>query len=143
MLIDSRVDSYKDLFLADLYPYLISIKAPIVLGIGYLLVVKPWGAHNARKYKDTKPPKTGPLITFLAAIHNLALLVFSFLTFIHTAPVMKILFQTQGVDNTLCDLGQNAWKNGLFYWGWLFYLSKYYEFIDTLIILVKGKIMLN
>jgi hypothetical protein len=138
MIIDSVTNSYKDLLLADWYPYLISVKAPIVLGAGYLLVVKPWSVHNARKYKDTKPPKTGSLITLLAVVHNFLLLVFSFLTFIHTAPVMKYLFQSQGLADTLCDFGQNAWKNGLFYWGWLFYLSKYYEFIDTLIILMKG-----
>ncbi|KAI5296153.1 hypothetical protein KEM52_005403 [Ascosphaera acerosa] len=31
------------------------------------------------------------------------------------------------------------WNSGLAYFGWLFYVSKFYEVIDTLIILAKGK----
>lgn len=31
------------------------------------------------------------------------------------------------------------WNEGLAFWGWWFYLSKFYEVIDTLIILSKGK----
>ena len=36
------------------------------------------------------------------------------------------------------DVGR-LWNEGLAFWGWLFYISKYYEIIDTLIILAKGK----
>lgn len=31
------------------------------------------------------------------------------------------------------------WNDGLAFYGWIFYLSKFYEVIDTLIILAKGK----
>ncbi|KAK4139296.1 GNS1/SUR4 family-domain-containing protein [Dichotomopilus funicola] len=31
------------------------------------------------------------------------------------------------------------WNEGLAFYGWLFYLSKFYEVVDTLIILAKGK----
>jgi hypothetical protein len=31
------------------------------------------------------------------------------------------------------------WNEGLAFYGWLFYLSKFYEVIDTLVILAKGK----
>ncbi|KAF2862919.1 hypothetical protein K470DRAFT_268490 [Piedraia hortae CBS 480.64] len=36
------------------------------------------------------------------------------------------------------DVGR-LWNEGLAFWGWLFYLSKYWEVLDTLIILAKGK----
>ena len=36
------------------------------------------------------------------------------------------------------DLGR-VWNNGLSFLGWLFYLSKFYEVLDTAIILAKGK----
>jgi fatty-acid desaturase len=39
-------------------------------------------------------------------------------------------------DNT--DVGR-IWNEGLAFYGWLFYLSKFYEVVDTLIILTKGK----
>jgi hypothetical protein len=31
------------------------------------------------------------------------------------------------------------WNEGLAFWGWWFYLSKFYEVLDTFIILMKGK----
>jgi len=36
------------------------------------------------------------------------------------------------------DVGR-IWNEGLAYYGWLFYLSKFYEVLDTVIILAKGK----
>lgn len=36
------------------------------------------------------------------------------------------------------DLGR-LWNEGLAFWGWWFYLSKFYEVVDTAIILAKGK----
>ena len=36
------------------------------------------------------------------------------------------------------DVGR-LWNQGLAYYGWLFYLSKFYEVVDTAIILAKGK----
>ena len=32
------------------------------------------------------------------------------------------------------------WNEGLAYYGWIFYLSKFYEVLDTFIILAKGKL---
>lgn len=31
------------------------------------------------------------------------------------------------------------WNEGLAFYGWIFYISKFYEIVDTLIILAKGK----
>lgn len=36
------------------------------------------------------------------------------------------------------DVGR-LWNEGLAFWGWVFYVSKFYEVIDTFIILAKGK----
>lgn len=36
------------------------------------------------------------------------------------------------------DVGR-IWNEGLAFWGWLFYVSKFYEVLDTAIILTKGK----
>ncbi|KAJ3567710.1 hypothetical protein NPX13_g6673 [Xylaria arbuscula] len=37
------------------------------------------------------------------------------------------------------EQGGRLWNNGLAFYGWLFYISKFYEVLDTLIILAKGK----
>ena len=36
------------------------------------------------------------------------------------------------------DVGR-LWNEGLAFWGWMFYVSKFYEVLDTFIILSKGK----
>ncbi|KAH8815739.1 fatty acid elongase-like protein [Xylogone sp. PMI_703] len=46
------------------------------------------------------------------------------------------LSSTGNPDST--DLGR-LWNEGLAFYGWIFYLSKFYEVLDTAIILAKGK----
>lgn len=43
----------------------------------------------------------------------------------------------EGTPDTT-DVGR-LWNEGLAFWGWFFYLSKFYEVIDTAIIVMKGK----
>ena len=43
-----------------------------------------------------------------------------------------------GLTPEVTDVGR-IWNEGLAFYGWLFYLSKFYEVIDTLIIIAKGK----
>lgn len=43
-----------------------------------------------------------------------------------------------GLEPDSTDVGR-IWNEGLAFYGWLFYLSKYYEVIDTFIILAKGR----
>lgn len=49
-------------------------------------------------------------------------------------PVYKL---SNGLPDST-DVGR-LWNQGLAYFGWLFYLSKFYEVVDTAIILAKGK----
>ncbi|KAI9726423.1 MAG: hypothetical protein M1828_001245 [Chrysothrix sp. TS-e1954] len=43
-----------------------------------------------------------------------------------------------GLTPDTTDVGR-IWNEGLAFWGWLFYLSKFYEVVDTAIILAKGR----
>ncbi|KAI1464681.1 GNS1/SUR4 family-domain-containing protein [Daldinia caldariorum] len=60
--------------------------------------------------------------------------------------------QARGVWETLLSTGSSAtvlspspddrgriWNEGLAFYGWIFYISKFYEVLDTFIILAKGK----
>jgi hypothetical protein len=49
----------------------------------------------------------------------------------------NILVGANGLPETT-DVGR-LWNEGLAFWGWWFYLSKFYEVLDTAIILAKGK----
>jgi hypothetical protein len=44
-----------------------------------------------------------------------------------------------GFWRALCDLNDGVWERGLSYYGYFFYLSKFYEVFDTVIILAKGR----
>lgn len=44
-----------------------------------------------------------------------------------------------GVWKSLCDVNDGIWSSGLSYYGFFFYLSKFYEVFDTMIILAKGR----
>ena len=52
------------------------------------------------------------------------------------SPSKVLLGSMGGPDAT--DLGR-LWNEGLAFYGWFFYLSKFYEVLDTAIILAKGK----
>jgi len=43
-----------------------------------------------------------------------------------------------GILPDTTDVGR-IWNEGLAFWGWFFYLSKFYEVVDTAIIIIKGK----
>ena len=49
----------------------------------------------------------------------------------------KVLKLSGGSPDAM-DVGR-MWNEGLAFYGWLFYLSKFYEVVDTMIVLAKGK----
>ncbi|KAI9841944.1 MAG: hypothetical protein M1838_003340 [Thelocarpon superellum] len=51
------------------------------------------------------------------------------------SPTVKLI---EGAVPSNLDAGR-MWNEGLAFYGWLFYISKFYEVVDTAIILAKGK----
>lgn len=97
------------------------------------------------KQKGLKPTsvskKSGRLMTSFVFLHNLALCFFSVATFLSVTPafIKSIYKHRDNFMDAYCDRDGCFWDNALAYWGYLFYLSKFYEIIDTLIILLKGR----
>ncbi|KAJ9048061.1 hypothetical protein DSO57_1038718 [Entomophthora muscae] len=135
--IDSQITRHIDLPLGNLYAQLIPVSAPLLTSCAYLVVVALWSHVNRRQQK---PHSGGPFLKAFVVLHNLALMVFSLLTFYHTAAILyQSLTDSGPFQGRWCDVTGKYWKSGFFYWGWLFYLSKYYELLDTVIILIKGR----
>ena len=44
-----------------------------------------------------------------------------------------------GLLTTLCDQSGSLWSKGLGGWATIFYISKYYEFLDTYVLIIKRK----
>ncbi|KAI8813367.1 GNS1/SUR4 family-domain-containing protein [Cladochytrium replicatum] len=71
-----------------------------------------------------KEEKNSALFTAFVSLHNFALFVLSAAMFVSLTPVVLRNFSSKSYTDA---------------WSWLFYLSKYYEIMDTVILLVKGK----
>ena len=74
------------------------------------------------------------------ALHNLALAVFSAVVAAKSWPIVISHLSEQGLFATYCDPDGTLWgQYGFGTWAIIFYISKYYEFVDTWILVFKGK----
>jgi GNS1/SUR4 family len=110
-------------------------EAMVVMALFYLVSKEP-----LRVFKDVIcfNPKSDSFKSFVA-FHNLALAVFSAVTVWNSWAVVLSHLVSQGWFATYCDVGGTHWASGLGAWSTIFYISKYFEFIDTWILVLKGK----
>ncbi|KAJ1988450.1 hypothetical protein GGI25_005271 [Coemansia spiralis] len=98
---------------------------------------------NPQKTQGAKqePPKRAQSVAFkrLVIAHNIALAVFSLWTLVSMSSGVISNISSLGWYEGLCDRKFSLWNDKLFRFSYYFYLSKYYEFVDTLIILYKGR----
>jgi GNS1/SUR4 family len=73
------------------------------------------------------------------ALHNFGLAVFSGLCAWNSWRIVIQHWIDYGFMAIYCDVDGTLWKNGLGAWSTIFYISKYYEFVDTWILILKGK----
>jgi len=75
----------------------------------------------------------------LRVIHNFILSFGSFLMLAGILQAMWKVFMVGGFDAVLCDEDCVQLQGSLYFWYYAFYLSKYYEFIDTGILIFRKK----
>ena len=80
----------------------------------------------------------GPVIQTITICHSAALALYSGWTAYHGWRIFGAHFNQHGLIATLCDADGELWAQ-LGWWITHFYISKYYEFIDTWIVLLKGR----
>jgi len=72
-------------------------------------------------------------------VHNAILCVFSV---VMLAGLLKSLFpilMADGLYEAFCDPNERFHRTALYFWLYVFYLSKIYEFLDTAFLLVRGR----
>lgn len=124
------------------YKWTMDWRLPIITSITYTIIVSYWTRQNLAAMKGkAQVAGNSQWSLFKAAVvaHNVLLALFSAKTFMETAPVLWRAFWTQPIFDSVCDPKGLIRKNTLDFWAWIFYLSKYYELIDTFILLIKGK----
>lgn len=91
----------------------------------------PWEEHGFAGTVDSLCKVNGPRGYGSAATYNETTSAWGFTNHLFHLGADGLL-----PDST--DVGR-IWNEGLAFYGWLFYLSKFYEVIDTFIILAKGR----
>ena len=104
----------------------------------YVAVVKHF--NRSRPCAPASFSKT-TAFKYFCVVHNLALAVYSGWTFLKAVPIVAHQFGRSDLPlvQRICSADEAIFRAGLDKLAWYFYLSKYYEVIDTAIILVKGK----
>ena len=144
--------------LAQFFYFTMRLETPFIFAATYLLSAKCLNTVNRKRgYKPWAFTNTVHWKTFVM-LHNTGLATFSLATLIGVYNAILSSATSQhnspgfaGFAQSLCRLhGQplddfegNAFRrlstDDLAFWAWLFYLSKFYEVLDTVIILAKGK----
>ncbi|KAG0302822.1 hypothetical protein BGZ98_007196 [Dissophora globulifera] len=134
----------------EYYDLFMDWKTPFALASLYCLMVTLWNpkegkvsrmvaSSSSAPVKPAQKSESGSLMTAFVFVHNVLLCLYSALTFYNVAPALVHSYRTHSFYDALCDTDHSFWDNALGYWGYIFYLSKYYEVIDTIIILLKGR----
>ncbi|KAI8326036.1 hypothetical protein GQ54DRAFT_323592 [Martensiomyces pterosporus] len=91
-----------------------------------------------RSVIERRSRESGPWMTAFVVLHNLGLAAFSYWCATNYTTAFAKTVRHEGLRDAYCDANHTIW-NDMFKFNYLFYLSKYYELIDTFIILAKGR----
>jgi hypothetical protein len=115
----------------------ICMRPEVVLGLLLFYLVSKSPLRSFRDAIDLDPKN--PRFVYMIAMHNFALALFSGVTAWHSWRIVLEHFFRRGFMDVYCDPHGELWRSGLGAWSTLFYLSKYWEFVDTWILVLKGK----
>ena len=155
----------KDYYNGTVVPFFLRPEVPFIAVAFYLVTVvflaptpspaslkKDDEGKTEKKTEREKKPLVLDFLFFFTAAHNIILTVYSGWTFYNTLPIVRNYLvkhnpegNAVGYFEVACDRDAKLWGSGtgfddsVGWWITHFYLSKYYEFIDTWIIMAKGK----
>ena len=113
--------------------------------VPFCLVLAYWFLSNVVfKFiqKTFKIESKGLFMQCVVVGHSGLLAIYSLWTFYNTIMIVVPLLRRNGLYTTLCDTDSSVWDatgSNLGFWITHFYVSKYYEFVETWIVLLKAK----
>jgi fatty acid elongase 3 len=109
-----------------------NLQVVLFMGVFYLTSVVILQAYM----KDRKAYS----LKFFSQVHNVVLTLLSAAMFSGAAIGAYSKYESQGFfAGLLCEQEVDPMHGPLWYWSYIFYLSKYYEFIDTYLLILKKK----
>ncbi|KAJ5350625.1 hypothetical protein N7541_008352 [Penicillium brevicompactum] len=122
----------------------LDLQFPLTFAVLYISAVVLLNRINAsRQYRPWGFSKK-PTFRAFVVVHNALLALFSAWTFYGICHALKNCWPGQGpnyythIAEVICGTDSKAAK-GSAYIGWIFYMSKFYEVLDTMVILARGK----
>jgi len=107
-------------------------QVPVVISLSYLISL-----YVLQNYMKEKKPYVLKYPTF---IHNVILTLLSLSMFLGTTYGAFLKNNAQGFwAGLVCSQDPEPIRGPLFYWSYIFYLSKFYELIDTYLLVLKKK----
>ena len=130
----NRVDDFN----SDIFRFFINPATPFLGVFLYLALSKPVFTY-IRKTFNIHPK--GPVLQNIVVLHSALLALYSGWTMYHTWNIVwNYMKGGAGLVGAVCDYkGQLWYDKGFSYHVLHFYISKYYEFFDTWIIILKGR----
>eukprot|EP00483_Globobulimina_turgida_P007293 UN07307 len=126
---------------------------PIIVSIGYWVSIQIFQPSKSKQEetlllrkkanKSKKQSFEPSLLNIFVFIHNMLLCFFSVLCFVNTFGVLFSLLYNNGLYDGACRIKDAYETTSYGYWSYLFMLSKYYEVIDTYIVILKGRRPIN
>jgi len=108
------------------------LQVPVVLSFSYLLSL-----YLLQNYMKDRKPLT---LKGFTLVHNAFLSLLSLSMFLGASYGVFLKLQTQGFwAGLVCEQDADPMKGPLFYWSYIFYLSKFYEFVDSFLLVLKKK----
>ncbi|KAF7716297.1 Uncharacterized protein PECH_005055 [Penicillium ucsense] len=139
----------------------LSLDLRFVLTFTALYVSTVLYLNRVNAYRQFRPWKFSrtPWFKHVVVAHNSLLAIFSGWTFVslfhiflpllrraraeagphYASHLAELLCETDSGAYRVLSFGNSLWEAGGSYVGWWFYMSKFYEIVDTLIILARGK----
>ena len=117
-------------------PPLSSLLWPSILVPLYLVVIYAIQYH-VRHHRNNKPYAVNTLFGY----HNLLMSLLSLVMFVGCAvEVARRSYNESSMRWLICEPTTNSSSGGLYFWSYMYYLSKYYELLDTVFLALKGKL---
>ncbi|KAJ1951600.1 hypothetical protein EC988_004003 [Linderina pennispora] len=126
---------------------------PVVIVVSYIAIVQWLNGSRSKSLsrveakrqclelvdeKALKYKQSGPWMTAFVVLHNVLLAGFSYWCATNYTSFFAKVVDQESLKEAYCDSNLTIWNN-MYKFNYLFYLSKYYELIDTFIILAKGR----
>jgi len=108
------------------------LQIPVVIAVSYLISL-----YVLQGYMKEKKPYVLKYPTF---VHNVILTLLSLTMFLGSSYGAYLKYNAQGFwAGLVCEQESEPMHGPLFYWSYIFYLSKFYELIDTYLLVLKKK----